>query len=471
METLDCKLFIDNDWHDSDLGEKIAVNSPWDGSHVGNLQAANSDQANHAITCAANAFKTWKQTTIAERVEILKKSIDLLRKSSDELGALLSREIGKTEESAKSEIDRSIEYMELSIEAIKHMKGSIYYGEVFPGYKKGQKTGLYNRVPIGVVLAISPFNYPINLSVTKVIPALLAGNTAVLKPSTQGAVTSIEFYKRLIEAGLPNGVFNIVTGKSSEIGDTLVKHPDIALIAFTGSTNTGNHIAKTIERPIPLLFELGGKDFGIVTDKADLEMAAKEIIGGAFSYCGQRCTAHKMTLVFDSVADELNELLLTQSKEIGKQPMINEESADYIDELVADAKDKGVKVLLEGEREHNKVSPFVLDNVTDEMRMFNEEQFGPILPIMRVKDEAEAIEKANSSAYGLQASVYTQDIDQAMRMADKLEVGTVQINGKPNRGPDNFPFGGIKGSGLYMQGLEETIELMTRGKLTVVNRH
>ncbi|MCA9382752.1 aldehyde dehydrogenase family protein [Candidatus Dojkabacteria bacterium] len=470
MDSNTYQLYINNNWIDSESGETIEIHSPWDNELIGKVQAASATQATQAIESAHEGYKFWRQASIGRRVSVFKKIIRSLKHDSDNLSQMLSKEIGKTLEEAQSEINRSIEYMELIIEAIKHMHGEIYYGEIFEKHLKGQKTGYYDRVPLGVVLAISPFNYPINLSITKIAPALIAGNSVVLKPSTQGSLISIAFYKHFTEAGLPNGVLNIVTGKSSEISSALIQNPKTALIAFTGSTETGNRIASSIIKPIPLLFELGGKDFGIVTENADLDLAASEIVKGAFSYCGQRCTAQKGALVFNSVAEELINKIVAKVKEIGKQPMIDNSSADYVMELVNDARDNGANIVLEGERESNYLSPYVIDIVTTNMRIFREEQFGPALPITRVNSEEEAIHLANESAFGLQASVYTQDIDQAFRMAEQLEVGTVQINGRPNRGPDNFPFGGVKGSGQYMQALEESIELMTRGKLTVLNR-
>lgn len=462
------QLLINNQWVQPENDRFTEIISPWDNKLIDMSPQASKAQAEAAMEAATAAFVSWRETSVAERVSIFEKAFALILSDIDELAELLSREIGKTRESAREEIERSVQYMQLVTQALMQMTGKIYYGDITGRFKKNVKTGLYSREPLGVVLAISPFNYPINLSATKIAPAILAGNSVVFKPSTQGSLSAYKFYSHFLEAGLPAGVLNIVAGRSSEIGDLLVTHPQTALIAFTGSTEVGDHIAE-ISKGVPLLMELGGKDTAIVTSKADLQIAASQITSGGFSYCGQRCTAQKLVLAYEEIADELVSMISAKAAKLELNPMINTEAADYIAELLLDAKSKGAEFKLEGSRDGNKFTASVLDKVTEQMRVFSEEQFGPILPVVRVNSEADAIQKLNSLQYGLQASVYTQDINEAFRIARQLEVGTVQINARPDRGPDNFPFGGVKGSGQLMQGTIETLELMTRGKLTVLN--
>ncbi len=464
------KLLINNQWTDSENGQTLEVISPWDLAPMGAMAAATTNDVSRALSAADSAFAKWRRTPVGERVKILRKAATLLNSHQEELAALLSQEIGKTLESAKEEIERSISYLELVTDAARHMRGTVYAGDITGKYERNRKTGYYNREPLGVIVAISPFNYPINLSVTKVGPALMSGNSVVFKPSNQGSLSAVKFYSYFVEAGLPEGVLNIVTGKSSEIGDMLVSAPQVKLIAFTGSTSVGNHIAE-ITHGIPLLMELGGKDTAIVTAKADINIAADEIVSGAYSYCGQRCTAQKLVLVYQEIADQFVSAVAERARQLELNPMIDTKSADYVMELIADATSKGAVQVVAGNRENNKLQANVLDQVTESMRIFSEEQFGPALPVSRVTSEEDAIGKLNSLKYGLQASVYTQDLEEAFRIADQLEVGTVQINGRPDRGPDNFPFGGVKDSGRFMQGTWETMELMTRGKLTVLNLH
>lgn len=467
---MNAKLIIDNKYIDSISTQTIEQHSPWDGSIIGTNVSATLDEANLAVDSSYNAFKTWKLAPLSQKIDILTKAHDILRSRVDELTLLLHKEIAKTEEDARSEIIRSLEYLELTITASRFIKGKMFYGDMFSKYPKNRKTGYYKREPLGVVLAISPFNYPINLSITKIAPALITGNTVVFKPATKGALTAFEFYKAFIEAGLPPGVLNFITGSSSVIGDALLSNRKVALIAFTGSSGVGNHI-KDIAYGIPLLLELGGKDNAIVTSNADLDLASKEIVSGAFSYSGQRCTAQKLVIAFSSIAEELKSRIVELTKQQKLGPMIDSASVDYVLELINDATSKGAELVLKGERNNNLLGCNVLNLIRDDMRIYKEEQFGPALPIMVVIDENEAILKANASLYGLQASVYTKDIEEAYRIAEKLEVGTVQINGKGDRGPDNFPFGGVKDSGQMMQGLEDSLELMTRGKLIVLNLH
>ncbi|MGM9934030.1 MAG: aldehyde dehydrogenase family protein, partial [Clostridium sp.] len=335
------------------------------------------------------------------------------------------------------------------------------------------------REPLGVVLAISPFNYPINLAASKIAPAVIIGNSVVLKPATQGSISGLHLARIFEMAGLPKGVLNTVTGRGSEIGDYITSHKYVDFINFTGSTEVGERISKH-SLMVPLLMELGGKDAAIVLEDSDLDLVADNIASGAYSYSGQRCTAVKRVLAVDKIADELVEKVkmriekfkignLLENESVDIVPLISEKSADYVSQLIADAEIKGADLVIGGKREGNLIYPTLFDKVTTDMRIAWEEPFGPVVPIIRVKDMDEAVEIANASEYGLQGSIFTKNIYDAFNIADKLEVGTVQINGKTERGPDNFPFLGTKSSGMGTQGIKYSIESMSRPKLTVVN--
>ncbi len=333
------------------------------------------------------------------------------------------------------------------------------------------------RVPLGVILCIGPFNYPFNLTGSKIAPALMAGNTVVVKPPSQGAITPLFFGLILEKAGVPPGVFNIITGKGSEIGDYLVQHPLINMVSFTGSSETGKHLASIVGMK-PLLLELGGKDAAIVLNDANLEMTANAIVSGAFSYSGQRCTAVKRVLPMPGIADRLIELVKkkTLNLSVGNPennanigPLISSKQCDYVQGLIDDALEKGSTLICGNKRESNIIWPTILDNVTTEMRIAWEEPFGPVLPFIRVHSAEEAIEISNKSEYGLQGMIFTDNIDLAFNIAQELDVGTVQINGKSERGPDHFPFLGTKSSGLGTQGIKYSIEAMSRPKVVAMN--
>lgn len=332
-------------------------------------------------------------------------------------------------------------------------------------------------MPLGVILAISPFNYPVNLAAAKLAPALITGNSVIFKPATQGSISGIKMIEALAKTNIPAGVLNLVTGKGSVIGDYLIEHEDIALVTFTGGTSTGERIAQKAKM-IPLVMELGGKDPAIVCEDANLQLASKQIVSGAYSYSGQRCTAIKRVLVHYSVADELVSLIKSEVEQLSVGspednativPLIDDQSADFVQGLIDDALQKGATLVLGNKREGNLIYPTLLDDVTTDMRIAWEEPFGPVLPIIRVSSQEEGIEIANASEYGLQASVFTQHIDKALTIARKLETGSVQINGRTERGPDHLPFIGIKKSGLGIQGVRRSIESMTREKVIILN--
>lgn len=457
----------------------IEIKSPIDGSVLGSVPAYSKDEVDQEIQKARNAFPAWRDTPLSERAEILYKAANILLHRIDELTDLLVREVGKDKKSASSEISRTADFMKFTADTAKSIHGESIQGDNFSGFNK-EKVAVVTREPVGVVLAISPFNYPINLASSKIAPALVAGNSVVFKPATTGALCGTKLVEIFKEAGLPEGVLTIVTGKGSEIGDYIVAHPDINFINFTGSTEVGEHISK-MTTMVPLLMELGGKDAAIVLKDANVSFAAKNIVSGAFSYSGQRCTAVKRILVLNEVADELIGKLkeLIEKIKIGNPleeqvdvvPLINERAADFVWNLIEDAKEKGAKVICGAEREGNLIYPTLLDYVTTDMRVAWEEPFGPVLPILRVESIDEAIQLANASEYGLQSSVFTENIENAFYVASKLEVGTVQINNKTERGPDHFPFLGVKKSGIGTQGIRYSIEAMTRVKATVINLH
>lgn len=476
-ENKNYKNLIDGEWQSTKTNNLIEIKSPIDGSLVGRIQSMSKEEVDFAINSAKEAQKKWRTVPVNERAEILYKAADILEREVEEIGRIMVLEVAKDKKSAESEVQRTADYIRFTADAAKSMEGESIPADNFPGFNRS-KISVVTREPLGVVLAISPFNYPVNLSASKIAPAIVAGNSVVLKPATQGSISALYLARVFQEAGLPAGVLNTVTGRGSEIGDYCVTHPEIDFINFTGSTEVGKRIS-SITVMKPLLMELGGKDAAIVLEDADLDLTVKNIVAGGYSYSGQRCTAVKRILVLDSVADELVLKLknkISQLKigdplkeQVDIVPLIDSKAADFVEGLIEDAKEKGATLIIGGTRQGNIIYPTLFDNVTLDMRIAWEEPFGPVLPIIRVKDKDEAIDIANQSEYGLQSSVFTKDINSAFYIADKLEVGTVQVNNKTERGPDHFPFLGVKSSGIGTQGIRYSIEAMSRPKATVIN--
>ena len=470
------QYYSQGEWKSSESGETIAIVSPYLKTSIGSVQALTQDEVNQCIQSAKAAQPDWSLMSIYDRAHYLHAWADELLKMKEELATIMMKEVGKAYQDAIKEVERTADLIHYTVEEAIHLSGESLNGEHFPGGSRS-KLAVIERVPLGVVLAISPFNYPVNLAAAKLAPALITGNTVIFKPATQGSISGTKMIEALAKTNLPAGVLNLVTGKGSVIGDYLIEHDDIALVTFTGGTSTGERIAQKAKM-IPLVMELGGKDPAIICEDANLELAAKQIVSGAYSYSGQRCTAIKRVLVHRSVADELVSLIQSEVEKLSVGspednativPLIDEQSADFVQGLIDDALEKGATLVLGNKREENLIYPTLLDHVTKEMRIAWEEPFGPVLPIIRVDSQEEAIEIANASEYGLQASVFTQNLDKALTIARKLETGSIQINGRTERGPDHLPFIGIKKSGLGIQGVRRSIESMTREKVIILN--
>lgn len=475
------KFFSGGVWQKSKSGQTIKINSPVDGSLLGEIQAIDKEEINEMIEKAKQAQKLWEKFSVEDRAVIIKKAADLIRSNVDEIQPIKIMEIGKTKKVAEGSILRSADivfYVGDQIEIANHSE--ILYSKDFPG-SNDKKTSLVSREPWGIVLAISPFNYPINLAVTKIAPALLTGNSVIVKGPTQGSICTAMLVEIFNKAGVPKGVINFVSGKGSEIGDYLITHKDISMIDFTGSSEVGKSI--TVKAGYkPLMLEMGGKDAALVLEDADLELTANEIVDGAFSYAGQRCTAIKRVLVDKKIHNSLLEKIITKTKEkynlVGDPsrdetqmgPVISEKQAEYIQELIFDAVEAGAVIVCGGTRKLNYFDATILDNVNTDMRIAWEEQFGPVLPIISCDNLEQMIEIHNKSQYGLGGSIFTTNIEQAHEIAKRLETGVININKKSERYPDNFPFLGVKDSGLGTQGVRWSIESMTKIKSVVENK-
>ncbi|MDT6073983.1 NADP-dependent glyceraldehyde-3-phosphate dehydrogenase [Streptococcus pneumoniae] len=463
---------VNGKWKSSE--QEITIYSPINQEELGTVPAMTQTEADEAMQAARAALPAWRALSAVERAAYLHKTAAILERDKEEIGTILAKEVAKGIKAAIGEVVRTADLIRYAAEEGLRITGQAMEGGGFEATNKN-KLAVVRREPVGIVLAIAPFNYPVNLSASKIAPALIAGNVVMFKPPTQGSISGLLLAKAFEEAGIPAGVFNTITGRGSEIGDYIIEHKEVNFINFTGSTPIGERIGR-LAGMRPIMLELGGKDAALVLEDADLEHAAKQIVAGAFSYSGQRCTAIKRVIVLESVADKLATLL---QEEVSKltvgdpfdnadiTPVIDNASADFIWGLIEDAQEKEAQALTPIKREGNLLWPVLFDQVTKDMKVAWEEPFGPVLPIIRVASVEEAIAFANESEFGLQSSVFTNDFKKAFEIAEKLEVGTVHINNKTQRGPDNFPFLGVKGSGAGVQGIKYSIEAMTNVKSIV----
>ena len=454
--------------------KEITIYSPINQEELGTVPAMTQAEVDEAMKAARAALPAWRALSAVERAAYLHKTAAILERDKEEIGTILAKEVAKGIKAAIGEVVRTADLIRYAAEEGLRITGQAMEGGGFEAASKN-KLAVVRREPVGVVLAIAPFNYPVNLSGSKIAPALIAGNVVMFKPPTQGSISGLLLAKAFEEAGIPAGVFNTITGRGSEIGDYIIGHKEVNFINFTGSTPIGERIGR-LAGMRPIMLELGGKDAALVLEDADLEHAAKQIVAGAFSYSGQRCTAIKRVIVIESVADTLAALLQAEVTKLTVgdpfdnadiTPVIDNASADFIWGLIDDAQEKGAQALTPIKREGNLLWPVLFDQVTKDMKVAWEEPFGPVLPIIRVASVEEAIAFANESEFGLQSSVFTNDFKKAFEIAEKLEVGTVHINNKTQRGPDNFPFLGVKGSGAGVQGIKYSIEAMTNVKSIV----
>lgn len=466
------KNYVNGEWRLS--ANEIKIYAPTDNEFLGSVPAMSREEVDETMAAARAALPAWRGLSYVERAAYLHKVADILVRDQEKIGLVLAKEVAKGYKAAVSEVVRTAEIIRYAAEEGLRLSGEVLEGGSFEAASK-KKMAIVRREPVGLVLAISPFNYPVNLAGSKIAPALIAGNVVAFKPPTQGSISGLLLAEAFVEAGLPAGVFNTITGRGSEIGDYIVEHEAVNFINFTGSTPIGERIGK-LAGMRPIMLELGGKDSAIVLEDADLEMTAKQIVSGAFGYSGQRCTAVKRVLVMDSVADQLVDLIKEQvlaltvgtpMEDADITPLIDSKAADFVEDLVRDAQEKGAAEVTPFSREGNLICPVLFDKVTTDMRLAWEEPFGPVLPIIRVSSVEEAIEISNASEYGLQASVFTKDYPLAFAIAEQLEVGTVHINNKTQRGTDNFPFLGAKKSGAGVQGIRYSIEAMTSLKSVV----
>ncbi|OFX16077.1 hypothetical protein A3K71_04990 [archaeon RBG_16_50_20] len=469
----DFKMLLNGSW--KSLDQRIEVRSPIDGGLVGTVPSGSEREADQAVDSSYAHRSAIRTIPAVEKIEIFQRARELLLENKGSFITVLTLEAGKPLSNAEGEVKATAERLKLTPEEYGKIRG-----EHIPGDWSDETVGTSAdvlREPLGVVLAISPFNYPLYITATKVIPALLAGNSVVVKTSSQDPLSFLMFARILEVAGIPSGAMNVITGRGP-LGEYLASQEKINMLTFTGSTEVGKRLARVagLKR---LHMELGGKGCAIVLADADLDLAAKETVKGSLSYTGQRCDAVSRVFVEETVADSFVRKVLKEVEtykvgdprdpDVKLGPLINHSAVERVHSLVTDAVGKGAKLLTGGKHEGNYYHPTVLDKVPDTAEVMWEETFGPVIPIRRVKDVDEAIDLANRSKYGLDSCVFTNNINYARKVAKRLEEGEVTINAAPRHGVGYYPFGGNKESGLGREGIGYSIEEMTRLKTIVYN--
>lgn len=417
---------------------------------IGQVELLTIDETKEVIVAAQEAFEGWKNTSSVTRGEILRVTADLLEKNSDKVAEIASSEMGKTKNEMLGEVKRGASILRYFAQ-----EGMRAKGEVLPSANEAKL--LYTmRVPLGVVAAITPWNFPVAIPLWKIAPALVYGNIVVWKPSIESALTGKMIGQLFQQAGLPENVLNVVQGRGSKVGQVLLEAPEVKAITFTGSNVVGQSILDTAgstNKKIQL--ELGGKNAAIILADANINQAAKLTIEGAMKQTGQRCTATSRVYIEETVYERVLEQLIEEAKKIevgvAMGPVSSKGQYDSILSAIEKAKDEGAELVYggcpaKGMSEGYYIDPTIFTNVTHEMSIAHEEIFGPVLAVIKVKDYEEAVRLSNDSNFGLSASIYTNSIPKAFDFINRSEVGLVQVNDETGGAEPQAPFGGVKNS-------------------------
>lgn len=457
--------YLDGQWAAADSGATLDVSDPATGDLIATVPSMGAAETRRAIAAAENAMKSWTARTAADRARVLRRWFDLMTAEQDALARLLTREQGKSLTEARGEIAYAASFIEWFAE-----EGKRAYGEILPSHDATKRL-MTLRQPVGVVGAVTPWNFPAAMITRKVGPALAAGCAVVLKPASQTPLTALALAVLAEEAGLPSGLFNVLTGSASEIGGELTSNPAVRKISFTGSTEIGRTLmrqsADTIKK---MSLELGGNAPFLVFDDADVDAAVAGAVASKFRNSGQTCVCTNRFYVQAAVHDRFVEKLAraTEALKVGNGledgvqigPLIDAKAIRKVEEHLADATSKGATIVTGG-RPHplggTFFQPTVLSGVTQDMQICKEETFGPVAPVVRFETEEEAIRLANDTEFGLAGYFYTRDVSRVWRVAEAMETGMIGIN-TGLISTELAPFGGIKQSGLGREGSRHGIE-------------
>ncbi len=450
----------------------IEVRDPQDNSIVDTVPAASADDMLRAIEEAKEGMKIAARMPTYERISVINGAADYIENRKEEYAVTIAREGSKTIREARKEVARCVETLRISAEEARRINGETIPFDQMPGNE--DRVGYYYRFPVGIIGAITPFNDPLNLVAHKVGPAIASGNAIVVKPATVTPLSALLLAEAFMEAGLPPKVLSVVTGYGSEIGDPLVTHPAVRKISFTGGLEAGTAISRKAG-PKKISMELGSNSPVIVLKDADVDHAVEATVSGSFWAAGQNCLGVQRIFVEEVIYEEFQEKFVNRtrryrvgdklSEETDMGPMINEQEAQRVESWVNEAVAEGAKLLCGGERKGAFYMPTVLTDIPDHCTLAKEEVFGPVVSIIKIRSLDEAILQSNNVNYGLQAGIFTRDVDQAFEAIYRLDVGGVMINDSSDFRIDGMPFGGVKGSGIGREGVKFAIAEMTETKV------
>lgn len=468
------KMYLGGEWVDRE--QKIEVRHPYDGSVVDTIPQASKDDVETALATAERGAKIMAKTTGYERYEILHKVHELMLERSEDLAKTITLEEGKIIAEGRIEANRAAEIIALSAEEAKRLSSEVVPLDGAPGVQG--KFGFTVRVPCGIVVGISPFNFPLHLVCHKVGPALAAGNAIILKPATDTPLSALKLVELFVEAGTPPEALQCITGSGSEIGDPLCADKRVRKITFTGSRDIGERICHTagIKR---VTMELGSNAPLIIMPDADPEKVAAAAASSGYSNAGQVCISTQRVIAHKDIYGDFMDAFkstvqgistgnpLSETTKMGS--MIRESDAERVDEWVKEAVSGGASVVMGGERSGTLYSPTIVTDVKPDMRVSYDEVFGPVVGVTRANDIDEAISLANDTNYGLSAAVFTQNIDWAMKFIREVESGNIHVNWGTQWRADLMPYGGLKESGMGKEGPKYAVEEMTELKMAVIH--
>ncbi|WP_017729412.1 aldehyde dehydrogenase family protein [Halalkalibacterium ligniniphilum] len=470
METVGMSMFLAGQW--VKRHEVIDVRNPQDHSLITTVPSATEEDMLYAIDQAKAGFKIASKMPVHERIAILNKAADYIEARLEDYATIIAKEGSKTIREARKEAGRCVQTLRISAEEARRITGETISFDQSPGSENRQ--GYYYRFPIGVIGAITPFNDPLNLVAHKVGPAIASGNAIIVKPATVTPLSALKLAEAFDAAGLPPSILSVVTGHGSAIGDTLVTHPSVRMISFTGGLEAGLSISRKAGLK-KLSMELGANSPVIVLKDANVNEAVEANVSGAFWAAGQNCLGVQRIYIEKEIYEEFSNRFVTKTmnyrvgdklaEDTDMGPLISEKEAIRIETWVKEALSAGAKLRCGGKRDGAYYEPTVLTDVPDDCTIANEEIFGPVVLLYPVSSLDEAIEKANEKNFGLQAGIFTNNLQHAFQASQELDVGGVMINDSSDYRIDGMPFGGVKASGLGREGIQFAIHEMTDPKV------